>query len=59
MFLGSEDICLSYNLYVNVYSSFPHMQKLEKAQDGPEFNVCLYNGTLAGDKAGMVIRTTA
>lgn len=32
MFLGSENICLSYNLYVNVYSSFPHMQKLEKAQ---------------------------
>lgn len=32
MFLGSENIRLSYNLYVNVYSTFPHMQKLEKAR---------------------------
>lgn len=31
----------------------------KRLKDGPEFNVYLYNGTLAGDEAGMVTWTTA
>lgn len=31
----------------------------KRLEDGPEFSVCLCNGTLAGDKAGMAIWTTA